>query len=82
VKVSWTIKKSRSIWLPMPMGVEIMAPPGMEEMTNQLQSLMFQNIGGQKQKPRKLKIKEAFKLLRGRRSGQTGEPGRAQRTGD
>ncbi|MBN3564977.1 HslU--HslV peptidase ATPase subunit, partial [Amphritea spongicola] len=37
-----------------PMGVEIMAPPGMEEMTNQLQS-MFQNLGGQKQKPRKLK---------------------------
>lgn len=45
-----------------PMGVEIMAPPGMEEMTNQLQS-MFQNLGGQKQKPRKVKIKEAFKLL-------------------
>ncbi len=44
------------------MGVEIMAPPGMEEMTNQLQS-MFQNIAGQKQKPRKMKIKEAFKLL-------------------
>lgn len=43
-------------------GVEIMAPPGMEEMTSQLQS-MFQNIGGQKQKPRKLKIKEAMKLL-------------------
>lgn len=45
-----------------PMGVEIMAPPGMEEMTSQLQS-MFQNLGGQKQKPRKLKIKEAFTLL-------------------
>ncbi|XTZ38544.1 HslU--HslV peptidase ATPase subunit [Salmonella enterica] len=45
-----------------PMGVEIMAPPGMEEMTNQLQS-MFQNLGGQKQKPRKLKIKDAMKLL-------------------
>ncbi|MBD8169488.1 HslU--HslV peptidase ATPase subunit [Erwinia persicina] len=43
-------------------GVEIMAPPGMEEMTSQLQS-MFQNLGGQKQKPRKLKIKEAMKLL-------------------
>ncbi|TNL06591.1 HslU--HslV peptidase ATPase subunit [Kosakonia cowanii] len=43
-----------------PMGVEIMAPPGMEEMTNQLQS-MFQNLGGQK--PRKLKIKDAMKLL-------------------
>ena len=45
-----------------PMGVEIMAPPGMEEMTSQLQS-MFQNLGGQKQKARKLKIKEAMKLL-------------------
>ncbi len=44
------------------MGVEIMAPPGMEEMTSQLQS-MFQNLGGQKQKPRKLKIKDAMKLL-------------------
>lgn len=45
-----------------PIGVEIMAPPGMEEMTSQLQS-MFQNLGGQKQKPRKLKIKDAMKLL-------------------
>ncbi|RJT43843.1 HslU--HslV peptidase ATPase subunit [Rahnella woolbedingensis] len=45
-----------------PMGVEIMSPPGMEEMTNQLQS-MFQSMGAQKQKPRKLKIKEAYKLL-------------------
>ncbi|ELE7620831.1 HslU--HslV peptidase ATPase subunit [Salmonella enterica] len=45
-----------------PMGVEIMAPPGMEEMTSQLQS-MFQNLGGQKQKPRNLKIKDAMKLL-------------------
>lgn len=43
-------------------GVEIMAPPGMEEMTSQLQS-MFQNLGGQKTKPRKMKIKDAFKLL-------------------
>ncbi|MBP2851632.1 MULTISPECIES: HslU--HslV peptidase ATPase subunit [Dickeya] len=45
-----------------PVGVEIMAPPGMEEMTNQLQS-MFQNLAGQKQKSRKIKIREAFKLL-------------------
>lgn len=42
--------------------VEIMAPPGMEEMTNQLQS-MFQNFGGDRKKKRKLKIKEAMKLL-------------------
>lgn len=45
-----------------PVGVEIMAPPGMEEMTNQLQS-MFQNMGGEKKSKRKLKIKDAFKLL-------------------
>lgn len=43
-------------------GVEIMAPPGMEDMTNQLQS-MLQNLGGQKTKPRKMKIKDAFKQL-------------------
>ncbi|MER2491377.1 HslU--HslV peptidase ATPase subunit [Catenovulum sediminis] len=43
-------------------GVEIMAPPGMEEMTNQLQS-MFQNLSGSTKKTRKLKVKEAFKLL-------------------
>ena len=46
----------------MPMGVEIMAPPGMEEMTSQLQG-MFQNLSGGRQKTRKLKIREAMKLL-------------------
>jgi ATP-dependent HslUV protease ATP-binding subunit HslU len=45
-----------------PVGVEIMAPPGMEEMTSQLQS-MFQNIGGSRTKSRKLRIKDARKLL-------------------
>ncbi|MFB1014889.1 MAG: HslU--HslV peptidase ATPase subunit, partial [Alteromonadaceae bacterium] len=44
------------------MGVEIMAPPGMEDMTSQLQS-MFQNISSDKTKKRKLKIKDAFKIL-------------------
>ena len=43
-------------------GVEIMAPPGMEEMTNQLQG-MFQNLGGGKKKTRKLPIYQARKLL-------------------
>jgi len=43
-------------------GVEIMVPPGMEEMTNQLQG-MFQNLSGSQKKKKKLKIKEAFKLL-------------------
>ncbi len=42
------------------MGVEIMAPPGMEEMTSQLQS-MFQNIGSGQSKPKKMKIKDAYK---------------------
>src|SRR6202453_1537944 len=45
-----------------PMGVEIMAPPGMEEMTQQLQG-MFQNLGNGRTRQRKLKIKEALKLL-------------------
>ncbi len=44
------------------MGVEIMAPPGMEEMTNQLQG-MFQNLSGNTSKQRKMKIKDAIKLL-------------------
>jgi len=46
----------------VPVGVEIMAPPGMEEMTSQLQG-MFQNLGGNRQKTKKLKVKEAIKLL-------------------
>jgi ATP-dependent HslUV protease ATP-binding subunit HslU len=46
----------------IPAGVQIMAPPGMEEMQEQLSS-MFANIGGQRTKPRKLKVKEAQKLL-------------------
>ncbi|MDO5055328.1 MAG: HslU--HslV peptidase ATPase subunit [Pasteurella oralis] len=44
------------------MGVEIMAPPGMEEMTNQLQS-MFQNLSTGQTKKRKMKIKDALKTL-------------------
>jgi len=43
-------------------GVEIFGPPGMGEMTGQLQSMM-QNIGGRKPRPRKVKIKDAVKLL-------------------
>jgi ATP-dependent HslUV protease ATP-binding subunit HslU len=46
----------------MPVGVEIMAPPGMEEMTSQLQGL-FANLGGQRRQSRKLKVKDAFRLL-------------------
>jgi ATP-dependent HslUV protease ATP-binding subunit HslU len=43
-------------------GIEIMAPPGMEELTSQLQG-MFQNMGGRRPRRRKLKIREAIKLL-------------------
>jgi ATP-dependent HslUV protease ATP-binding subunit HslU len=42
--------------------VEIMTPPGMEEMASQLQS-MFQNIGSNKKRKRKMKIKDALKVL-------------------
>ncbi len=50
-------------------GVEIMAPPGMEEMTNQLQG-MFQNMGQQRTKDRKVKVAEALKLLTEEEAGK------------
>ncbi len=46
----------------VPMGVEIMGPPGMEDMTQQLQS-MFSSMGKDKTQKRKVKVKEAIKLL-------------------
>ncbi|MCU7922667.1 MAG: ATP-dependent protease ATPase subunit HslU [Candidatus Thiodiazotropha sp. (ex Dulcina madagascariensis)] len=46
-----------------PVGVEIMAPPGMEEMTSQLQG-MFQSLGSGRTRRRKLRIKDAYKVLR------------------
>jgi ATP-dependent HslUV protease ATP-binding subunit HslU len=46
----------------LPMGVEIMAPPGMEEMQQQLQS-MFQNLGGNRTRTRKVRVREALKLM-------------------
>jgi ATP-dependent HslUV protease ATP-binding subunit HslU len=42
--------------------MEIFAPPGMEDLTSQIQG-MFQNLGGARRKTRKLKIREAMKLL-------------------
>ncbi len=45
-----------------PAQMEIFAPPGMEDLTQQLQG-MFQNLGGGKQRTRKLTIKEALKAL-------------------
>ncbi len=53
----------------IPPGVQIMAPPGMEEMQEQLTS-MFANLGGQRTKPRKLKVKEAQKLLEEEEAGK------------
>lgn len=50
-------------------GVEIMAPPGMEEMTSQLQS-MFQDMGKTRTKNRKVPIREAFKLLSDEEAGK------------
>jgi ATP-dependent HslUV protease ATP-binding subunit HslU len=46
----------------IPVGVEIMAPPGMEDMTSQLQG-MFQNLGGNRRTTRKLKVNDALKQL-------------------
>ena len=45
-----------------PVGIEIMTPPGMEDMASQLQG-MFQNMGSPRKRKRKMKIKEAFKAL-------------------
>lgn len=46
-----------------PVGIEIMAPPGMEEMTSQLQS-MFQQVGSHRTKTRKMTVAKAMKILR------------------
>ena len=51
-----------------PVGVEIMAPPGMEEMTSQLQG-MFQNFGSGKTRTRKLSVADAFKVLTDEEAG-------------
>ncbi len=50
-------------------GVEIMAPPGMEDMTNQLQD-MFQNMSSNRTSTRKLKIKDAYKILQEEEAGK------------
>ena len=63
VKTGKLAEKEIEIELEAPsIGVEIMAPPGMEEMTGQLQNL-FQNVSGGKKRTRKVKIKDALKLL-------------------
>ena len=54
--------KEIEIEVSSPMGVEIVTPPGMEEMTSQLQSL-FQNLGGARRRRRRLKVAEALRQL-------------------
>ena len=53
----------------MPAGVEIMAPPGMEEMTNQLQG-MFSSMGADKKTSRKVTVAEALKQLKDEEAGK------------
>ena len=50
-------------------GVEIMAPPGMEDMTNQLQN-MFSSLGRDKTKKAKMTVKKAFKILQDEEAGK------------
>lgn len=52
-----------------PVGVEIMAPPGMEDMTNQLQGI-FQNLSSDKKKTNKMKIAQARKILLDEEAGK------------
>lgn len=52
-----------------PVGVEIMAPPGMEDLTSQLQS-MFQQVGTGRTKTRKMTIKKALKILAEEEAGK------------
>jgi len=52
-----------------PVGVEIMAPPGMEDMTNQLQN-MFSSMSNKQQKTSKLTVKQAFKQLQDEEAGK------------
>jgi ATP-dependent HslUV protease ATP-binding subunit HslU len=49
--------------------MEILAPPGMEDLTQQIQS-MFQNMGGSRRKQRKVKIREAMRLLTDEEAGR------------
>ncbi|MGP1684936.1 MAG: ATP-dependent protease ATPase subunit HslU, partial [Giesbergeria sp.] len=49
--------------------MEIFAPPGMEELTSQIQG-MFQNLSGSRKKTRKLKIREALRLAAEEEAGR------------
>ena len=56
-------EKEIDVEVSISLGVEIMAPPGMEEMTNQLQGL-FQNLGSNRTKRRRMRIADARKVLK------------------
>ncbi len=53
----------------MPVGVEIMGPPGMEDMTNQLQS-MLQNLGTNRTRSRRMKVKDALEAIKKDEAGK------------
>jgi ATP-dependent HslUV protease ATP-binding subunit HslU len=53
----------------VPVGVEIMAPPGMEEMTNQLQS-MFSNLSGERKKTKRMKVQDALRKVKEEEAGR------------
>ncbi len=53
----------------LPVGVEIMGPPGMEEMTNQLQS-MLQNIGTSRSRTVRMKVKDALSAIQKEEAGK------------
>ncbi|CAA0115342.1 ATP-dependent protease ATPase subunit HslU [BD1-7 clade bacterium] len=52
-----------------PVGVEIMAPPGMEDMTSQLQN-MFSSFGGDRTKSKKMTVKSAMKQIQEEEAGK------------
>lgn len=53
----------------VPVGVEIMAPPGMEDMTNQLQS-MFSNLSGDRKKTKRMKVEDALRKVKEEEAGR------------
>ena len=78
-KASSTTARSRSSCARSPVGVEIMAPPGMEEMTQQLQS-MFSNLANQRKRTvRKLKVKEALQAARAKKKPASSSTRRTSR---
>ena len=77
-RASSTTARSRSRCARVPVGVEIMAPPGMEELTQQLQG-MFSNLGGDRTQARaSSRSREALKLLTDEEAAKLDQRGGAQ----